>query len=183
MASFGVRRSFLFGILGLVGLMSSACVSKPAPLYTPSSLVTGRGDIQVSTFRYLPAEQGKVGPNQVRNTAIGSLKIAENIDAYFTNAMLSELKYAGYRIGQGDAVLTGDIQDFLADDLGYNVDWKLVAVYRLKRADQTVYEKRVEVAHRTPKLVEPFAGFNKTFRLAFEALMKDPEIGQHLTAK
>jgi hypothetical protein len=166
-------RTFIISMLLVIG--GSACAPATV-LYTPGSLATGHGDVRVDKFRYRPAESGRVAPNQIANTAMGSLKISDNVDEYFSNALKSELKYAGFSLGRGDLTLTGVIEDFTADDIGYSIDWKLVVVYRLRHGDSVVYEKPITVAHKASKFVEPLTGLNKSIRMSFDRLMEDPKM-------
>jgi len=164
-------RIFLAGLV----LALSACASTIPLNYAPSSVMVGEGKAQVQEFSYLPAQQGKVKPNQIRNTAMGNLLFDRNIDVFVRDAVFAELRFVGVKVGSEGNVLTGEIQEFLIDDLGYSVDWTLRIRYVVKDAAGQVLFDQVKTTERnTNKFANVFGALNETIKLNAEALLKDP---------
>lgn len=89
--------------------------------YTPQNIVLYQGKIDVGKFTYKPADQGKVEPNQIKNTAIGTLLIGANIADLVQRATALELEKTGILVNDTfPTQLTGDVLNFKADDLGYS---------------------------------------------------------------
>lgn len=177
-----MKKLFLL-LLGCAVLTS--CTTPITLVYTPGSLITGKGEIKVEPFKYVPAQKGIVQPNQIRNTAIGSIQLNENIDQFVTNAILSEFKYAGYTIRSGKLTLFGEIREFLADDLGYSVDWTFDVDYDL-RSDETgksLITKAVHVSYRSDKFVGALNAVSLVIRSSFDDLMKDQVVRSALDAR
>lgn len=170
-----------FVVLAIVAVgMLSGCVSRPISVnYAPSSTMSATGEVDVVPFTYLPAANGTVEPNQIRNTAIGDAIFDQNIDVMVRDAVFKELRFVGVDVGAGDAKLTGEIQEFLIDDLGYSVDWTLRIKYTVSDASgATTYENVKEVQRNTNKFVNIFGSLNETIKLNVEELLKDPEFLQ-----
>jgi uncharacterized lipoprotein len=73
-------------ILVVVALSLGGCA--PISLnYSPSSAMTASGSFSVSDFKYMPAIEGKVKPDQIKNTALGSFIVDKNIDVFFKEAV------------------------------------------------------------------------------------------------
>jgi uncharacterized lipoprotein len=164
----------LWGItlLFLIG----GCAPAAIPLnYSPSSVLTGSGATGVSTFSYLPAVKGKVEPNQIRNTAMGDLKFDQNIDVYFKDAVFKELRFVGIKVDAKDRMLTGEITEFLIDDLGYSVDWTLNVRYLVKKGEggAVLYDSEKVTKRNTAKFANPFGALNETIKLNIDEMIKD----------
>lgn len=138
--------------------------------------MTATGTLKVGNFRYLPAIKGKVAPNQLRNTALGDIKLDKNIDTYYRNAVFKELRFVGVNVNGTTPVLTGDINDYLVDDLGYSVDWTVDVTYVLHDAatGKIVYSAEKVTKSKTAKFLNAFQTINEQIRLNIEALLKDP---------
>ena len=122
-----------------LGIVLSGCETAPIPVsYTPSSTLTATGAIQVGDFKYMPAVTGKIKPNEIHNTAMGTVLLNENVDKFFRDALFTELRFIGVKVGTGDKQLTGTIKEFLIDDLGYSVDWTVDVDYVVKDASGKV---------------------------------------------
>jgi hypothetical protein len=165
-------------------LISTACATPATVLYAPGSLTTGHGDLRVEKFRYRPAESGRLAPNEIASTAARAFEISENVNEYVSNAVKSELKYAGFDTSRGDLTLSGTIENFTADDFGFSVDWKLAVMYRLRQGDSVLYEKLITVTHKTSKgMAATTTGINKSIRMSFDSLMEDPKVGSLISAR
>lgn len=127
-------------------------------------------------FSYLPAQSGKVKPNQVRNTAMGSLIFDRDIDVFVRDAVFAELRFVGIKVSAEGNQLTGEIQEFLIDDLGYSVDWTLKVRYVVKDPAGTVLYDQVKTTERnTNKFANIFGALNETIKLNAEEIIKDTQ--------
>lgn len=206
-----VRRS---AILASVALLAG-CGNIPNTLpvqYSPSSVISAEGAVQVGDFMYEPnkkdaAEPPKpqryanaglsssqqisapnstggyrppqIAPNQIRNTAIGNILLEKDIKDFVRDATFAELRFIGVKVNgdQQRRILTGDVQEFLVDDLGYSVDWTLRIAYVVtdKATQSPVYSQTKEIKRRTNKFANFFTSLNDSIRLSTEALAKDPD--------
>jgi hypothetical protein len=174
-----VTKKFGAAVVLAMSLAAAGCVPHlPAPVnYSPSSALTAAGTVKVEDFRYLPALNGKVAPNQLRNTAMGDFKIDKNIDGFFRDAVFKEFRFVGIKVDGTNRVITGDINDFLVDDLGYSVDWTIDVNYVVKDAatSKVVYSATKITKNKTAKFVNVFGTLNDQIRLNIEELLKDPD--------
>ena len=169
-----------FGVGALVASLTvflpllTGCQTAPLALnYTPSSLVQGKGEVKVGGFRYLPAERKEVAPDQIRNTAIGRIHIGQPISEYVSKAFASELKYAGYTLDGKQNIISADIEEFTADDLGFSVDWRLkMNVKHRDRSGKSV-TKPVVVEKKLEKFGEFSQAVNLVIKEAFEQTFAD----------
>lgn len=167
------KPSVLIFVVVALSLVGCAPVSLN---YAPSSAMTASGSFYVSDFKYMPAIEGKVKPDQIRNTALGSLIIDKNIDVFFKEAIFKEFRFVGIKMeDNSNKVLGGEIQEFLIDDLGFRVDWTLRVKYELsnKQTGASIYETTKLTQRRTQKFANPFGDLNETIKLNMEELLKD----------
>lgn len=136
--------------------------------------MTVHGHETVGPFRYLPAESGKAKPNQIRNTAIGNILLDKNVADYFKEALFDESRFVGIKMGSGPRV-SGTINDFLIDDLGWSVDWTLDVTYRIQNMDGGVcYTGDKVLKKHTAKFANAFGTLNEVMKLNIEKLFGDP---------
>lgn len=156
-------------------VLLGGCSSAPMVLhYAPNSTMTVHGAEQVGSFRYMPAEQGKAKPNQIRNTAIGNVLLDKNVADYFNQAVFDESRFVGIKMGSG-AKLSGTINDFLIDDLGYSVDWTLDVTYDVTAEDGSqCYSSDKVLKKHTAKFANAFGTLNEVIKLNIEKLFADP---------
>ncbi|MBV7484108.1 hypothetical protein KW845_14170 [Bordetella sp. BOR01] len=152
----------------------------PAPVskndrYVNAGLSSSQQASGGSPGSYQPA---RIEPNQIRNTAMGSILLEKDIKDLVRDATFAELRFMGVKVnGTAQATrLTGDIQEFLIDDLGYSVDWTLRVAYLVadKASGKPVYQATKEIKRRTTKFANFFGALNDTIRLNIEELVKDP---------
>jgi hypothetical protein len=154
----------------------SGCTGTVPVDYSPSSTLSASGTLQVGDFRYLPSINGKYKPNEVHNTAMGQILFDKNVDTFIHNAVFLELRQVGIKVGAGDKKLTGDIKEFLIDDLGYSVDWTVDIEYFIKDASgKTIYDSDKVTKNRTAKFANAFVAMNIQIKENIEALIKDPD--------
>jgi uncharacterized lipoprotein len=159
------------------------CASMPTAVnYSPSSVLNASGSLAVGEFEYLPAkpsptepDRSPVASNQIRNTAIGDIKIDRDVNVFVRDAVFSELRFVGIKINDGRRVLKGSIEEFLADDLGYSVDWTLRVRYELSdpAAKKVLYQSVKNTQRKTAKFGNVFGALNETIKLHAEELIKD----------
>lgn len=166
-----------------LGLITVGC-SGPQTIpvnYAPSSVMTASGTVSVTDFTYRPAEvapPGKtvVASNQIRNTAMGNIMIDRDVKVFVRDAVFSELRLVGIKTIENDRVLKGEIEEFLIDDLGYNVDWTLRIKYTIvdSAAKKELYSSVKNIQRRTAKFANVFGALNETIKMNAEELLKDP---------
>lgn len=135
--------------------------------------MSATGSVDVVSFEYLPAASGKVKPNQIRNTALGTILFEQNIDTIFRDAVFKELKFMGVTMQNDTRKLTGVIEEFLIDDLGYSVDWTVRVKFVVTEDGQVTYDSTKEIIRKTSKFANPFGALNETIKLSIEELVKD----------
>ncbi len=69
--------------------------------------------------------------------------------------------------------LTGVIEEFLIDDLGYSVDWTVRVKFVVTEDGQVTYDSTKEIIRKTSKFANPFGALNETIKLSIEELVKD----------
>jgi hypothetical protein len=156
-------------------LALSGCATPVTLNYAPSSTMTVSGNEQLGFFKYVPAESGRVKENQIRNTAIGDIKIDRNVDEYFKQAFFAESRFVGIKMGQGPMV-HGTINDFLIDDLGYSVDWTLDVTYVVDSVGggAPCYNQQKVFKKHTAKFANAFGTLNEVVKDSIEEAFKDP---------
>jgi hypothetical protein len=167
---------YAIAALAVLGAMLSGCVADTIPIeYTPSSTLSASGAVKVGDFTYLPAIQGKMKPNQIHNTALGTILLDKNVDVFFHNAVFTELRFVGVKVGTGDRTLSGEIREFLIDDLGYSVDWTIDVDYKVTDASgAVVYRAEKSAKNRTSKFANALGALSQQIKLNIEALIQDP---------
>ena len=162
-------------LLGIAIFLVAGCSRIPLN-YVPSSIHKTSGSLSISSFKYLPAENGEVKPFQIRNKMLGDINFDKNIEIYFKEAVLLELSYVGIKLDDRNRVLSGEIEDFLIEDLGINADWTLKVNYQIKnlRTGDTVYEATKTTKRQVSKLINVSTALNEMIKLNIEKLLNDP---------
>lgn len=135
-------------ILLIIGIaMCSGCaVTLPTDAYTPQNYVRTSGKVDIGNFTYVPFLNGKKvkKPNQIENTAAGSLYISTEVANFVKRVTALELEKSGVVLDTNAPLrLDANVLEFKADDLGYSVDWSYKVQYKLidKATDTVVYDK------------------------------------------
>jgi uncharacterized lipoprotein len=157
-------------------LMFTGCTPKHVINYAPSSVLTVNGNTSIGQFNYLPAKNGNVKMNQIKNTALGSIMFEQNINDVFQKAVFSELRLVGVNVNSNKNILIGNINEFLIDDIGFSIDWTVDVNYIVKRkkSNKVCFNKTKIIHKNTPKFSNPFGALNEVIKLNIEELMKDP---------
>lgn len=162
----------------------SGCASAPIPVnYAPSSVKSASGALSVADFTYLPAASTSAKPvasNQIRNTAMGEIKIDRDVNKFVRDAVFAEFRFVGIKSDDPSKVLSGEIEEFLVDDLGYSIDWTLRIKYTLLQADskKVLYSSVKNTQRNTAKFANAFGALNETIKLNAEQLIEDPEFAK-----
>lgn len=122
-------------------VLSGCAVTLPTNSYTPQNFVRKTGSVDMGTFTYIPYIQGMVKkPNQIQNTAAGSMYISMDVSDFVKRGTALELEKSGISLNPASPIkLDGNVLEFKADDLGYSVDWSYKIQYKLvQRSDSTV---------------------------------------------
>lgn len=137
-------------------LLFTGCAATTIPVnYSAQNFVRYAGKAEIGNFTYAPSEvyvsvgtgttvisnsrraepsrklATKVAPNQLQNTAIDNVYIGVNVADLVKRATALELEKTGFVIGDSNIQVSGDVLEFKANDLGYNVDWTYSIRYKL----------------------------------------------------
>ena len=143
--------------------------------YSPSSTMVVKGETKIGDFEYLPLQKFDIEANQIRNTAIGSIIFEKNINQYFKDALFNESRLVGISIDSDKNILSGQINDFLIDDLGYSIDWTIDVKYNLKKNGTLCFSKDKIINKNTSKFINVFGSLNEVIKLNIEELFKDED--------
>ena len=151
--------------------------------YSAQNFVRYEGRTDVGHFGYAPANAGKVAPNQIQNTGIGGIFVAANIADLVQRATALELEKTGVRLGDNNPlVVSGEVLEFKADDLGYSVDWSYSVRYKINRkSDGTELLNKVYVAE--PKKTGKFGmpadyapSINEMILSGYDKFIRDEQV-------
>ena len=106
---------------------------------------------------------------------MGRVLLEQNVDVMFRDAVFKELRFVGVKVDRSNHQLSGEIEEFFADDLGFNVDWTLTVKYRVVASNATKYEETKEIKRRTAKAPNFSGALNETIKLNIEELIKDAD--------
>lgn len=164
-------------ILAASALALAGCATAPISVnYAPSSTLTVKGTEKIGGFDYTPTKSGKIKSNQIRNTAIGSILIDKDVSQFFQQAFFTESRFVGIDVSGAGPLVHGTINDFLADDLGYSVDWTLDVNYVVDSPnnESPCFNSSKKTKRNTSKFVNVFGALNEVVKENIEDLLKDP---------
>ncbi len=166
-----------YSCIAALAVALTGCANAPITLnYAPSSTMSLDGELKVGNFKYLPGENNKkIKPNQIRNTAMGTVLLEKNVDEYFETALFTESRFVGLKVKDSNNVVSGEIVEFLIDDLGYSIDWTLEVNYLvLNGQGSECYKKVHKIEKNTAKFANPFGTLNEVMKLNIEKAFEDP---------
>ncbi|HAM51422.1 MAG TPA: hypothetical protein DCP92_12305 [Nitrospiraceae bacterium] len=182
-----MKTLFKIAILSFCLTTLIACAtSKPYTMtYSTQSLPRGKSDLNAETFKYLPADN-KILPNQIENTAMGSILLDTDVSEYVKHAFQLELERSGYFSLTPKITFDCDIMRLKCDDFGYSVDWYLdITCYFIDNTTKT--EVANESANITKKHLQKFGGlenFQRTLNSvifeAYDKIISSPKLQQVL---
>jgi len=139
----------------VVSLMLSACSTTLPINYVPSTSVRGTSPVKVSAFRYLPAEQQLVAPNQFQKypVSIGEIYLGEDVSHLVESAVRKELSYAGYQLNDSaDVIVSGDVSRFYYDWTGFvEVNFEVGIAFRVTKNGKVALESTTFSHQKAPK--------------------------------
>lgn len=175
----------LLGVI-ILAVIATGCAQAPITLnYAPGSTMSVDGELKVGDFKYLPAENNKrIKPNQIRNTAMGSVLLEKNINEYFETALFTESRFVGIKVKDSSNIVSGEIIEFLIDDLGYSIDWTLEVKYLIRTNEKSeCYSKIQKIEKNTAKFANPFGTLNEVMKLNIEKAFSDAEFVSCISQK
>lgn len=175
---------------GCVLLLLGGCSGTIPVNYTPHNIVRYHGSVNMGEFTYAPATSGKVKANQVQNTAVGSIYLPTNIGDLVQRATALELEKTGFQLGASqDLVLSGNVLDFKADDLGYSVDWSYSVDYVItnsstgsKLLDKTYAADPIKTG-KFGQASDYSSSINELILSAYDKFIQDPQVRAILTGQ
>jgi hypothetical protein len=173
--------------LGMTGCAGTI----PTDAYIPQNFARYDygNSVDMGTFRYVPLSDAKLNlkPNQIQNTAMGSVFISMNVADMVKRATALELEKTGLVLKDlANIAVAGDILEFKADDLGYSVHWTYAIRYKIisKPSGRPIYEHeyRPEMK-KTGKFGLPsdFASsVYETILSGYDMFIRDPKVRELL---
>lgn len=148
--------------------------------YAPSSTKTAQGSLAVGEFTYSavdPKTSKPMPPDVIRNTAMGEIKLDRDVSKFIRDAVFVELRFVGINTSSSGKVLTGDIQDFFIDDLGYSIDWTYKVNYTVKEetSGNIVYAAVKNIQRKTNKFGNALGVLKENIKMSVEELIEDPD--------
>ena len=103
-------------------------------------------------------------------------RMDKNVDVFFRDAVFTELRFVGINVNGGNLRLSGEIKEFLVDDLGFSVDWTLDVHYVVTNASTgaVVYDSEKVTKNNTSKFLNAFVSLDNQIKENIESLIKDP---------
>lgn len=149
-----MKKIIIVGLVGL-GLVLSGCSTTMPINYVASPTIKGQGDIGVGVFKYIPADNGLVKPNEFQKppAAIGTMYMSDKADALLKSSLTKELIAAGFNPDQNaDIQISGDVQKFEYDWIGFvEVDFYLDVDYLVTKNNQVIYKNTIKTHKASPK--------------------------------
>ena len=164
-------------LLVALALLVGACEIKfTMPAYQPVTTDEMKGAIAVQEFEYRP-KQG-VKPNEIRETAAGTVLLTEPVATYFSNAVRRELRQAGLSLVTDRCTLSGTVHDFAVESLGFEATYMTDVEYRLLGTGPGAgHTGRYQVKFSTNKFVDAsifVANVQKSISDNIRQLFADP---------
>jgi hypothetical protein len=113
-----VSRRCVPALLVGIGLLIAGCPRVISLDYVPSNPLRGQGRLQVDVFDYRAPEKGIERPKEMQGDAqeFEVFYLSQNIGAFFTNALKSELGHSGYEVAPAqELVVSGLVERFYFD--------------------------------------------------------------------
>jgi hypothetical protein len=165
-------------VVAMVAALLTGCAGPGVPTnYAPASIKSASGNLSVGSFQYVAKDRNgnPMAPDIIRNTALGTVRLDRSVATYVRDGVFAELRIMGVKVNDPAKVLTGVVEEFLVDDLGYSVDWTLRVKYTLtdSATKAVLYDAVKSTNRKTAKMVNPFGALNETLKLSAEQLVDD----------
>lgn len=123
--------------------------------YEPSTSLKGHGPVQVDAFAYSGHPTGLVKMKEVESSKkdIEALYLSQDIGLFFTNALRSELAFAGYDLQPTSVrIVSGKIEQFYLDYVGEQDQLFLIAAtFYVAGKDGTAFTSSCRSSKQQPK--------------------------------
>jgi hypothetical protein len=123
--------------------------------YVPSASIRGSGNVSIGTFRYVPADEGKMAPNEFQKACagIGKVSLSQPVSELIQTSLRKELIVSGFDVdASAPLVIEGDIERFKYDWIGIvEVDFYLDITFRIYSAESCVLTFRASSHQKAPK--------------------------------
>ncbi len=153
--------------------------------YSPSSVVSGTGDIKIGAINYMSFDNGMVNSNQIENNLLYSVYLDEDVSKYFRNAIISEFKNSGFSVGSSERILSGNIRTLKYDDNAITEKrrWALTVDYSLRSENMkfSTVEVTIGTDMNTMMRNDQSTVLNKLIRMSYDDLLNQSEIYDLLT--
>lgn len=176
------RRAVAVLFTALVTLALGGCASPTGITidYSPSSTKTAQGSVNVGDFKYSAVDPKTSKPmpqDVIRNSAMGEIKLDREVSKFVRDAVFTELRFVGVKVIPDGKLLTGDIEEFFIDDLGYSIDWTYRVKYTVqdKASGKVLYAGVKNIQRKTNKFGNPLGVLKENIKMSIEALLDDPE--------
>ena len=136
-------------------VLLSACPQVISLDYSPSTSLKGQGQIRVDSFLYAAAKSDGLRAKEIESNpeALGTFYMSQDIAALFTDAVKSELQFAGYEVAPDhDRIVTGVVEHFYYNWAGTDEKtFELEVTYTIRSRDSIVYGQTFRSLQRRPK--------------------------------
>jgi len=164
-------------------LALSACAEARISLnYIPTSTEEIDSQIYVNDFTYHPQEGIQL--DEIRETAAGRVFLSEPVGRFISDAVRREFRQSGISLKNiADCYMSGEINDFAMDSLGYSSDYISDIRYILydKSNDKVLFDSSYQVNFNTSKFVVAsviMANINKVVSDNVKQLLVDPKFSK-----
>jgi hypothetical protein len=163
--------------MGLILLSLSLGLLAGCATNAPSSAPPAAGSISVGDFRYLPHESGALAANQVKSNTAGKYDIDKDVKDYVRDDVVDALRSAGIKLNDPNRALGGDIQLFLVDYVGSNIDLTFKVRYQVKDLgkNKVLFESEKIVKRTVGNSMSPYIAADETIKLSVDKLLEDPQ--------
>lgn len=172
----------LFARCGVFGsaMLLSACCLFPGYRHKTDAIPHTTGSLTVapaSSFAYVPAEDGRLSPNRIQNTASSSITLKKNIDASVRDAVAKTLTRAGINTADNARILSARIEVFSVEDARSPAWWTLKMHYVLTGTDskQELYASTKTVRRQFHTFTSNTIALEDTVAANVSALLGDPD--------
>ncbi|BFU94078.1 MAG: protein of unknown function [Nitrospira sp.] len=136
-------------------LMTAGCPRILYLNYQPSTSLKGHGPVQVDAFVYSGHPTGLVKMKEVESSSkdVEALYLSQDIGVFFTNALRSELAFAGYELQPASArIASGKIEQFYLEYVGEQDQlFQIVATFYVAAKDGSSFTSSCRSSQRQPK--------------------------------
>lgn len=127
----------------------------PIPFnYSPSNLTQGSGSVRVDRFSYMPARNGEVAPNELQKQRLGggTLLLQQDVDELVSDALRKEFRMSGYGIASNSLAVSGSVDRFYIDWVGFStIDIEVAITFSVRSGSTQLYTATFKSHKQAPK--------------------------------